>query len=108
MSGWPARVVFATTNRGKLREVAEILAADGVTVVGVDEVVPGWSVVEDGATFAASAAGINGTFSATRCAFGAMTSAAVARVAHAASVTAAHIARATATGRWGGDRTATP
>ena len=35
MSGCPPRLVFATTNRGKLREVAEILAPDGVTVVGV-------------------------------------------------------------------------
>jgi XTP/dITP diphosphohydrolase len=56
VSGWPARLVFATTNRGKLREVAEILAPDGVTVIGVDEVAPGWSVVEDGQTFAANAA----------------------------------------------------
>jgi XTP/dITP diphosphohydrolase len=53
--GWPPRLVFATTNRAKLREVAEILAADGVTVVGIDDVAPGWSVVEDGATFAANA-----------------------------------------------------
>lgn len=51
----PARLVFATTNRGKLREVAEILAPDGVTVVGIADVAPGWSVVEDGATFAENA-----------------------------------------------------
>ena len=51
----PARLVIATTNRGKLREVAEILAPDGVTVVGIAEVAPGWSVVEDGATFVENA-----------------------------------------------------
>jgi XTP/dITP diphosphohydrolase len=51
----PRRLVLATTNRGKLREVAEILAPDGVTVVGIAEVAPGWSVVEDGATFAENA-----------------------------------------------------
>jgi XTP/dITP diphosphohydrolase len=52
---WPPRLVFATTNPGKLREVAEILAVDGVEVVGVGDVAPGWQVVEDGATFAANA-----------------------------------------------------
>ncbi len=52
---WPPRLVFATTNRGKLREVAEILAPDGVTVVGIADVAPGWSIVEDGATFAENA-----------------------------------------------------
>jgi XTP/dITP diphosphohydrolase len=51
----PARLVVATTNRGKLREVAEILAPDGVTVVGIAEAAPGWSVVEDGETFAENA-----------------------------------------------------
>ncbi len=53
--GWPPRLVFATTNRGKLREIAAILAAWGVTVVGIDDVAPGWHVVEDGDTFAANA-----------------------------------------------------
>jgi XTP/dITP diphosphohydrolase len=53
--GWPRRLVFATGNRGKLREVTEILRPDGVVVVGVDAVVPGWQVVEDGTTFAANA-----------------------------------------------------
>ena len=56
VSGWPPRLVVATTNRGKLREFAEILAPDGVTVVGIDDVAPGWTVVEDGETFAANAA----------------------------------------------------
>ncbi len=53
--GWPPRLVFATTNHGKLREVAEILGPLGVDVVGVAAVVPGWTVVEDGATFAENA-----------------------------------------------------
>jgi XTP/dITP diphosphohydrolase len=48
-------VVVATTNRGKLREVADILSADGVAVIGVEDVAPGWKVVEDGATFAENA-----------------------------------------------------
>lgn len=54
-SGWPARLVLATNNRGKLQEVAAILGAAGVTVVGSAAVAPGWSVVEDGATLAANA-----------------------------------------------------
>ncbi|MEO6027221.1 MAG: RdgB/HAM1 family non-canonical purine NTP pyrophosphatase, partial [Candidatus Binatia bacterium] len=53
--GWPPRLVFATTNRGKLREVGEILQPLGIEVVGIDEVAPGWTVVEDGATFAENA-----------------------------------------------------
>ena len=53
--GWPPRLVFATTNPGKLREVAEILGAEGVEVVGIDDVAPGWQVVEDGITFAENA-----------------------------------------------------
>jgi XTP/dITP diphosphohydrolase len=47
--------VVATTNRHKLREYAELLAADGVELLAADAVVPGWSVVEDGDTFAANA-----------------------------------------------------
>lgn len=53
--GWPPRLVFATTNRGKLREVGAILRPLGVEVVGIDAVAPGWTVVEDGATFAENA-----------------------------------------------------
>jgi len=50
--GWPARLVLATGNPGKRRELAEILAPDGVEVLGVADVASdGWSVVEDGATF---------------------------------------------------------
>jgi XTP/dITP diphosphohydrolase len=52
---WPARVIVATNNRGKLREYRELLAADGVELLAADAVVPGWSVVEDGETFAANA-----------------------------------------------------
>ncbi len=55
VSGWPIRLVLATGNRGKLREIAAILAPLGVTVVGSAEVVPGWTVVEDGVTFVANA-----------------------------------------------------
>jgi XTP/dITP diphosphohydrolase len=53
--GWPARLVLATGNRGKLREVAEILAPSGVTVIGAADAAPGWHVVESGDTFAANA-----------------------------------------------------
>ena len=53
--GWPPRLVFATTNRGKLREVGEILGPLGVAVAGIDDVAPGWTVVEDGRTFAENA-----------------------------------------------------
>ncbi len=52
---WPARLVVATNNRGKLREYRELLGDDRVELLGVDAVVPGWSVVEDGETFAANA-----------------------------------------------------
>ncbi len=56
--GLPPRLVVATSNRGKLREVAAILAADGCEVLGLDDVGLGggrWQVVEDGATFAENA-----------------------------------------------------
>jgi XTP/dITP diphosphohydrolase len=55
VSGFPALLALATTNRGKLAEVAAILAPWGVEVVAADTVVPGWRVVEDGATFAENA-----------------------------------------------------
>ena len=51
----PTTLAFATTNRGKLAEVAAILRLDGVRVVAADALVPGWCVVEDGATFAENA-----------------------------------------------------
>jgi XTP/dITP diphosphohydrolase len=54
----PSRLVVATTNRGKLREMAEILAADGCEVLGLDAVGLGggrWHVEETGVTFAENA-----------------------------------------------------
>jgi XTP/dITP diphosphohydrolase len=54
-AGWPARVVVATTNRHKLREYGALLAGDGVELLAADAVVPGWSVLEDGDSFAANA-----------------------------------------------------
>jgi XTP/dITP diphosphohydrolase len=47
----PPRIVFATTNRRKLAEVAAMLAPRGVEVVAVDAVLPGWSIEENGVTF---------------------------------------------------------
>jgi XTP/dITP diphosphohydrolase len=47
----PPRIVFATTNRRKLAEVATMLAPRGVEVVAVDTVLPGWRIEENGVTF---------------------------------------------------------
>ena len=55
MSGFPSRLALATTNRGKVAEIAALLAPYGVEVIPADELVMGWSVVEDGATFEANA-----------------------------------------------------
>lgn len=55
MRGFPGRLVLATTNRGKLAEVAAVLGAQGVEVVGADALVAGWCMVEEGATFAENA-----------------------------------------------------
>nr|UXE44077.1 dITP/XTP pyrophosphatase [uncultured bacterium] len=52
---FPARLVVATTNRGKLREVEALLAPRGVDVFPVDAVLSGWTLVETGATFAENA-----------------------------------------------------
>ncbi len=52
---FPSRLVVATTNRGKLGEVRALLAPRGVDVVPVDVVLPGWTLVEVGATFAENA-----------------------------------------------------
>ena len=49
----PSRIALATSNPGKLVEVRAMLA--GVEVVTAGDVVPGWTVVEDGDTFAANA-----------------------------------------------------
>ncbi len=46
---------MATTNPGKLAEVTAILAPHRVEVVSVATVLPGWTIVEDGATFEANA-----------------------------------------------------
>jgi XTP/dITP diphosphohydrolase len=48
---FPFRLALATTNRGKLAEIATLLATHDVEVVAADQLIPGWSVVEDGATF---------------------------------------------------------
>ena len=55
MSGFPARLALATSNRGKVAEVAAILAPRGVEILAADALVPGWQVVEDGVTFAENA-----------------------------------------------------
>ena len=55
MSGFPTCLALATTNRGKLTEVAAILVPCGVQILAADTLVSGWQVVEDGATFAENA-----------------------------------------------------
>jgi XTP/dITP diphosphohydrolase len=55
MRRFPKRLVLATTNRGKLAEVAAILGVRGVEIVAVDALVPDWRMVEEGATFAENA-----------------------------------------------------
>lgn len=49
------RVVLATTNSGKVRELAEPLAAAGVEVVGLDAFPELGDIVEDGDSFEANA-----------------------------------------------------
>lgn len=49
------RVVLATTNSGKVRELAEPLAAAGVDVVGLDAFPELGDIVEDGDSFEANA-----------------------------------------------------
>ena len=51
----PLRVVLATHNQGKVRELAEPLAALGVELVGLDGFPQVGEIVEDGATFAENA-----------------------------------------------------
>jgi XTP/dITP diphosphohydrolase len=48
---FPRRLVVATTNRGKLAEVAALLTPRGVEVVPVDAVLPAWTIAEHGTTF---------------------------------------------------------
>jgi XTP/dITP diphosphohydrolase len=50
----PPRIVVATGNRGKLAELAAMLGG-AAELIAADDVAPGWSVEEDGATFAANA-----------------------------------------------------
>ena len=49
------KLVFATRNAGKLRELRALVAPLGIEVASVDEVAPVPEVVEDGATFEANA-----------------------------------------------------
>ena len=49
------KLVLATGNRGKLREMRSILSAHDIAVVPIGDVVPGFDVEESGATFAANA-----------------------------------------------------
>lgn len=51
----PLRVVLATHNQGKVRELAEPLAALGVELVGLDGFPQVGEIVEDGETFAENA-----------------------------------------------------
>lgn len=51
----PLKVVLATHNQGKVRELAEPLAALGVEVVGLDAFPEVGDIVEDGTTFAENA-----------------------------------------------------
>ncbi len=52
----PLRLVVASRNRGKLREIGELLAAQGIAAVGIDTFPGVPEVVEDGASFAQNAA----------------------------------------------------
>jgi XTP/dITP diphosphohydrolase len=52
----PLRLVVASRNRGKLREIADLLAPHGVAVVGIDSFPNVPEVIEDGTSFAENAA----------------------------------------------------
>jgi XTP/dITP diphosphohydrolase len=52
----PLRLVVASRNSAKLREIADLLAIHGVSVVGIDEFPGVPEVVEDGQSFAENAA----------------------------------------------------
>jgi XTP/dITP diphosphohydrolase len=52
----PLRLVVASRNRGKLREIGELLAPHGIAVIGVDRFPGVPEVVEDGDSFAENAA----------------------------------------------------
>jgi XTP/dITP diphosphohydrolase len=49
------RLVLATRNRHKVREIADLLAPLGVDLVGIDDVAPGVELREDEATFEGNA-----------------------------------------------------
>ena len=52
----PSRLVVASRNPGKLREIADLLAVHGIAVVGIDRFPDVPEVVEDGRSFAENAA----------------------------------------------------
>lgn len=52
----PLRLVVASRNRGKLREIADLLAPHGIAVVGIDSFPNVPEVIEDGTSFAENAA----------------------------------------------------
>ena len=56
MSVTPDTLVVATGNAHKLREIREILAGDGVHIVGLQTAGPVPEIIEDGDTFEANAA----------------------------------------------------
>src|SRR5580693_4727649 len=52
----PTRLVVASRNQGKLREIRELLEPEGIAVVGIDSFPNVPEVVEDGNSFAENAA----------------------------------------------------
>ncbi|MGE5560733.1 MAG: ribonuclease PH [Chloroflexota bacterium] len=52
----PARVVFATRNRGKVKELADLIADTGIELLSLADLPGAPEVVEDGDTFEANAA----------------------------------------------------
>ncbi|HEX4072603.1 MAG TPA: RdgB/HAM1 family non-canonical purine NTP pyrophosphatase [Planctomycetaceae bacterium] len=52
----PTRLVVASRNRGKLREIRELLEPEGIAVVGIDSFPDLAEIVEDGNSFAENAA----------------------------------------------------
>jgi XTP/dITP diphosphohydrolase len=51
----PSRILVATTSRGKIREIAAMLADLPIETIGLDDLPPLTEPVEDGATFAENA-----------------------------------------------------
>jgi XTP/dITP diphosphohydrolase len=52
----PTRLIVASRNRGKLREIRELLEPEGIAVVGIDSFPNVPEIVEDGSSFAENAA----------------------------------------------------